>query len=88
MTLITTIIAVGCYQQGCINTYGKKVSGYKKSYVVDGGEIDTVRKKLGNGWHVTSYRYCYSRNILWYELYDTDDGDYYGWVDSSYIDFQ
>ena len=79
---------VECYRQGCINTYGKKVSGYKKSYVVDGGEIDTVRKKLGNGWHVTSYRYCYSRNVLWYELYDTDDGDYYGWVDSSYIDFQ
>ncbi len=25
--------------------------------------------------------------ITWYELYDTDDGDYYGWVDGNYINF-
>ena len=72
---------------GRINTHGGIVSGYKTSYVVDGGKRAKVRSKLGNGWHVTAVRYCYSHKIVWYELYDSDDGDYYGWVDGNYIDF-
>ena len=47
-----------------------------------------MRKKLGNGWHVNAVRCCYAKKIIWYELYDADDGDYYGWVDSDYIDFE
>ena len=30
---------------------------------------------------------CYNYGITWYELWDSDDGDYYGWVDENYIDF-
>ncbi len=74
-------------RQGRINTQGGKVSGYKSSYVVDGGKSAKVRKSLGDGWQVVTSKYCYSRNTLWYELYDTEDGDYYGWVDSQFIDF-
>ncbi len=76
-----------CDLTGCINTQGGTVSGYKTSYVVDGGKRAKVRKSLGNGWHINAVRFCYAKGILWYELYDSDDGDYYGWVDSDYIDF-
>lgn len=78
---------VDCDINGHINTHGGTVSGYKTSYVVDGGKRATVRKKLGNGWHINAVRYCYAKDIVWYELYDADDGDYYGWVDSDYIVF-
>ena len=78
---------VDCDINGHINTHGGTVPGYKTSYVVDGGKRATVRKKLGNGWHINAVRYCYAKDIVWYELYDADDGDYYGWVDSDYIDF-
>ena len=30
---------------------------------------------------------CESYGVTWYELWDTDDGDYYGWVDEEFIDF-
>ncbi len=66
---------------------GNGVAGFTTSYVVDHGSKTTVREELGNRWHVTAYRYCYAYGLTWYELYDTDDGDYYGWVDADYIDF-
>lgn len=74
-----------CYKTGAIN--GRGVAGFTTSYVVDGGVKTTVRETLGDGWHVTAYSYCYAYGLTWYELYDTDDGDYYGWVDSDYISF-
>lgn len=40
-----------------------------------------------DNWHVTAVRYCIVNGITWYELYDSDDGDYYGWVDEDHIDF-
>lgn len=77
---------IECYYLGQINTHGGTVAGYKSSYVIDGGKVAKVRKSLGNGWHVTVNRYCYTMDTLWYELYDSDDGDYYGWVDADYVD--
>ncbi len=74
-----------CYGVGEIN--GTGVPGYSTSYIVNGGSKSTVRKELGNGWHVTTSQYCYANGKTWYELYDTDDGDYYGWVDSGHIKF-
>ncbi len=74
-----------CYAIGEIN--GNGVSGFTTSYVVNGGAKTTVRETLGNGWHVTARTRCYAYGITWYELYDTDDGDYYGWVDSNFIRF-
>lgn len=76
-----------CNSLGRLNTRGLGVAGFAASYVVDGGEVSEVRHTLGDGWHVTAVNWCYSKEVVWYELYDSDDGDYYGWVDSNYIDF-
>lgn len=46
-----------------------------------------LRDSLGNGWHIQAVRSCNSMSITWYEIYDADDGDYYGWIDGSFIDF-
>ena len=46
-----------------------------------------VRSSLGNTWHVTAKNSCTNYGITWYELWNSDDGGYYGWVDSNYIDF-
>ncbi len=76
-----------CNKSGQINCHGGTVAGFTTSYVAEGGSVEKVRSSLGNGWHVTAYNYCTSMGVTWYELYDSDDGDYYGWVDENYIDF-
>ena len=76
-----------CWYQGEIITYGKKVASFTTDYVVNNGAAAHVRESLGNRWHIVAVNYCYSRGVHWYELYDADDGDYYGWVDLEYIDF-
>lgn len=63
------------------------MAGFTTSYVAEGGAVGKVRSSLGDKWHVTAYNTCTSMGVTWYELYDSDDGDYYGWVDSGYIDF-
>ncbi len=79
------VVVYSCQGTGEINSKG--VSGFTTSYVVDGGAKTTVRETLGEGQHVTATSYCYAYGLTWYELYDTDDGDYYGWVDENFIDF-
>lgn len=64
----------------------KDVPGYKSSYIVDGGACKKQREALGKGWHVTAKNWCYAYGTYWYEVWDTDDGDYYGWVDGYYLD--
>ncbi len=76
-----------CFLWGEINTHGGVVAGFTTSYVVDGGAASHVRDELGNGWHIDAKRKYISHGIQWFEVYDSDDGDYYGWVDASYIDF-
>lgn len=76
-----------CNYSGQINTHGGVVAGFTTSYVVNNGASSHVRDSLGNAWHVTAVNYCYAHGVNWYELYDSDDGDYYGWVDENYIDF-
>lgn len=75
------------FKKGEINCHGGIVSGLDTSYICEGGKYSTVRKSLGDQWHVTAKNMYYSMGIIWYELWDSDDGDYYGWVDSNYIDF-
>lgn len=72
---------------GQINCHGGIVAGYDSSYICGGGRKAAVRDSLGDTWHIQTWRGCYNYGIVWYECYDSDDGDYYGWVDSSYIDF-
>ena len=75
-----------CSKYGLINTHGSVVAGFATSYVVNGGSESLIRRSLGD-WHIKAVNYCYSRGVNWYELYDSQDGDYYGWVDANYIDF-
>lgn len=76
-----------CNKKGVIDASKGEVSSFESSYVVQGGTPKLVRKSLGNGWHVTAVNTCKAKDITWYELYDSDDNDYYGWVDASFIDF-
>jgi hypothetical protein len=73
--------------KGQINCHGGTVAGFTTAYICEAGEVSTVRKSLGDGWHITAKNKCVSYGVTWYELWDSDDGDYYGWVDESYIDF-
>ncbi len=73
--------------KGQINCHGETVAGFTTDYVVNGGAVGKVRNSLGDTWHVTAKNACENYGIIWYELWDSDDGDYYGWVDSDYIDF-
>lgn len=73
--------------KGQINCHGGTVAGFTTDYVVNGGAVGKVRNSLGDTWHVTAKNTCYNYGVTWYELWDSDDGDYYGWVDSNYIDF-
>ncbi len=74
-----------CEKLGEIN--GTGVAGFTTSYVCENGPKTIVYEDLGNHWHFISFNYCYSKGIEWYELYDADDGDYYGWVDANYLRF-
>lgn len=78
---ITTLDSVTKGEITCSGT----IKGYDSSYIVDGGKIKTVRTDLKNGWHVTLNRYAVSQGSYWYECYDTDDGDYYGWINADNI---
>lgn len=75
-----------CNKYGRINTHGGNLPSITLDYIT-GGEWKTLRDSLGNGWHIKAVRYCQSMDITWYEIYDADDGDYYGWIDGAFIDF-
>lgn len=65
---------------------GTGVYGYTTNYVCYGGTKET-QHKVEDGWHITAKNMYYSYNITWYECWDTDDGDYYGWIDGRYLTF-
>lgn len=73
--------------KGQINCHNGTVADFTTDYVVNGGVAQKVRNSLGDTWHVTAKNKCDNYGVTWYELWDSDDGDYYGWVDSSHIDF-
>ena len=68
-------------------TSGNKVDGLTRSYLIDGGAASYERHDLTHGWHITAVNQYYDGSTYWYELYDSDDGDYYGWVASYNISF-
>lgn len=76
-----------CNLYGYINTQGHAhVDGFSSSYILKNGAVRRERDDLESGWHVVAKRMCWNYDLTWYELYDADDGDYYGWVDSTYLD--
>lgn len=77
-----------CSKNGTINSKGAKyVYSYTTDYVCNGGRKVEERLDLEHGWHITAKNMCYSYDLTWYEVWDTDDGDYYGWVDEAFISF-
>ncbi|SEL53020.1 hypothetical protein SAMN02910353_02812 [Ruminococcus sp. YRD2003] len=86
-TASTNASPVSVNIKGQINCHGGTVAGYTGAYITENGPVGCVRTSLGNTWHVTAVKQFNNYGITWYELYDSDDGDYYGWVDGNYIDF-
>lgn len=79
--------ALNSEMKGQINCHSGTVAGFTTDYIVNGGAVRKVRNSLGDKWHITAKNVCYNYDITWYELWDSDDGDYYGWVDANFIDF-
>ncbi len=72
---------------GEIDTGGATgIYGYTSNYVLWGGAQE-VQHEVKDGWHIVASSYYYSRGVGWYECWDSDDGDYYGWIDGSYLYF-
>ena len=65
---------------------GSGVYGYTTNYVAYGGSKQT-QHKVEDTWHITAKNKCTSYGLTWYECWDTDDGDYYGWIDARYLSF-
>ncbi|WP_295092119.1 toll/interleukin-1 receptor domain-containing protein [Ruminococcus sp.] len=83
-----SIVALTQPIKGEINSRGATyVYGYTTNYVCNGGPKIEERMDLCNEWHITAMNVCYSKGITWYEVWDSDDGDYYGWVDEYFITF-
>ena len=81
------VTVYSCNRYGRIRLNSGELRGFKRSYVVDGGTPEEYDVYLQDGWHIKAVNYCVSKGITWYELYDADDGDYYGWIDSAFIAF-
>lgn len=82
-TPITYIYSVG-NRRGEID--GNGVYGYTTDYVYYGG-AKKEQHKVQDAWNITAKNTCYSHGVTWYECWDTDDGDYYGWIDASFLSF-
>ena len=66
---------------------GNGVYGYASSYACYSDGAQATQHKVENTWHITAKNTCYSLGVTWYECWDTDDGDYYGWIDANYLSF-
>ena len=83
-----TSVITSCTKYGTIySPSGNKVDGLTRSYLIDGGAATYERHDLTHGWHVTAVNQYFDGSSYWYELYDSDDGDYYGWVAAGNISF-
>lgn len=81
-------LIIPCEKYGTIySPSGSKVDGLARSYLIDGGAEMYVRHDLTDGWHIKAVNRYDTNAAEWYELYDADDGDYYGWVSNHFISF-
>jgi len=74
------------YRKGEISSNGLEIEGFTSDYVCYGGE-KSRQWICEDKWHITAKRTVYSYGVQWYECWDTDDGDYYGWIDGSFLYF-
>ena len=84
MTVAANDLAGHLPLKGEVN--GNGVYGYTTDYVCNGGPMQEEHA-VQNGWHITAKNTYYAYGILWYQCWDTDDGDYYGWIDGNYLSF-
>lgn len=63
---------------------GNGVYGYTTDYVCYDGAKET-QHAVQNGWHITLKNTYFSHNVTWVECWDSDDGDYYGWIDLNFV---
>ena len=82
----TSLTNLSPYLYGQISSNGKEIEGYTSSYIIDGGE-KSRQWICEDTWHITARRTINSYGIQWYECWDTDDGDYYGWIDEAFLLF-
>lgn len=69
---------------GVIYAPSGRVDGLTTNYVVNGGDYE-VQHNVQDGWRIIAETQCTSMGITWYECWDADDGDYYGWIDSQFL---
>lgn len=62
------------------------IYGYASSYVLEYGPEEKYWPIEGE-WHITAKNVVNSHGDIWYECWDSDDGDYYGWIKWIHIDF-
>lgn len=72
---------------GLIDCPQGQLQGFDRSYVLDGGDVKTVRDKIDHNRRITAKNEAFNYDVHWYELWDSDNGDYYGWVDEKFINF-
>lgn len=62
------------------------VYGYEKTFVLDYGP-KKKHWKIEGDWNIVAKSKCFSHGETWYECWDADDGDYYGWIRANDIRF-
>lgn len=62
------------------------IFGYTDSYILDKGP-QVKQWEMEETWHVTAKSIKYAYNQYWFDCYDTDDNDHYGWVNEKNIVF-
>lgn len=72
----------------CKNKYNtdEPIFGYTDSYILDKGP-QVKQWEMEETWHVTAKSIKYAYNQYWFDCYDTDDNDHYGWVNANNIVF-
>lgn len=74
------------YLYGYINAKGEDIVGFNTEYVYNQGAA-TRKYPVQDEWHIIAKNSTYSKGIQWYECWDADDGDYYGWIDEEFLSF-
>lgn len=67
---------------------GNQVYGYTDSYVFANSQESVSRNwDVEETWHVTAARAVSCENGIFFDCYDTDDNDHYGWINRDDIYF-
>ena len=62
------------------------VNGYASSYILEYGP-EKIQWEIEGDWNIIAKNKCKSHGRIWYECWDADDGDYYGWIKEYDLEF-